>query len=171
MLGVAWRTLDEESRGDLGKAERALAPLRHDGTLHKLAVLDAVAGNVDRHANNIMIRGMDLRLIDHGSAFAGKDFAPATDPDTFTPAYLRIGVPNFEKLAPDKKLAALPRLAPDQAAELGDWMKSIDGDRLATALRTFGIDPEPELGRLRSLIGACRGMSADLAVNCFWVLP
>ncbi len=171
MLGVAWRTLDEESRGDLGKAERALAPLRHDGTLHRLAAADLILGNTDRHANNVMIRGMDLRLIDHGSALAGKDFSPATDPDTFTPAYLRVGSKDFEKLPPDRKLAALPRLSPEPAAALGEWLRSIDGAQLATALRTYGVDPEPELARLRSLIGACRGMSPDLATNAAWVLP
>ncbi len=143
-----------------------------DGTLHRLAAFDYIIGQTDRHAGNIMTRGADIKLIDHGAAFAGPDFNPALDQMSFVPFYLRALAPaNFGDLPPGDKLKALPRIGASAESNLRKWLGSIDTAKLISALQGFGVDPDPSISRLRSLQAACGHTPADLAVNGAWVLP
>jgi hypothetical protein len=42
-------------------------------SMQKMAVLDFITGNTDRHAGNIMIDGDNVHAIDNGRCFPGKD--------------------------------------------------------------------------------------------------
>lgn len=170
--GAGYRTMNDWRRaGD--DPRRPLALLLPGGSLHKLAALDYVLGNIDSHGGNALIRKSDgdLKLIDHGSAFAGDDFAPATDPDTFVPAYLTAFAPlDFTKLTSGEKLAALPRLGRDAASALKVWLIGLSEVDTAAAIHRLGVEAEPCARRLDKLVSDARTMPADLAVNAAWVV-
>jgi hypothetical protein len=94
-----------------------------------------------------------VALIDHGSAFAGVSYRPATDKNSFIPAYLRAwGPSNFATLLPAERLKKMPRLNYSRDKELRRWLESIDSGRLASVIQHYGIDPMPALTRLRGLL-------------------
>ena len=118
-----------------------------------------------------MVNGDQVFLIDHGSAFAGKSFSPATDQFTFTPAYLRALCPaNYKRMSQGDKLKSLSRVNEEQAKKLGDWIGSLDEKVLAELCHKYGIDSAPEIDRLNSLKSMCGFEAPDLAVNSSWVL-
>jgi hypothetical protein len=80
------------ARGQDVERDSALA----NGDLHKLAIMDIVLGNYDRHAENVFLRrkankNTDLRLIDHGLAF---NYRSATSHFT-RPSYLGLTVGRY----------------------------------------------------------------------------
>jgi hypothetical protein len=171
MVGLGFKNLNTLRAEDKTLPRRLFMLFELEGTVHKWAVLDYVLGNVDSHSGNIMARGDQVFLIDHGSAFAGKSFSPATDKYTFTPAYLRALAPsNFKSLSSNEKLKVLPRLHEDQAKKLGAWIAGLDEKCLAEICYKYGIDPAPEIDRLNNLKSMCGFMAPDLAVNSCWCL-
>lgn len=59
----------------------------HRGDLHKLAIMNTLFGNTDRHGGNFMISPEGIHMIDHGLTF---DFSGgASGRDVFTPRYLQ----------------------------------------------------------------------------------
>jgi len=139
------------------------------GLLHKWAILDYVLGNPDRHGGNVMLRGDEFKLIDHGSAFAGKEFNPAHDWASFVPFYLRAWAPHFSKMTVADKLRVMPRLGNKSAEELKTWLKNIDPYQLRHDLLSYGIDPQYITNRLNELKVASETMPVDLAINSAWV--
>jgi hypothetical protein len=89
LLPWSYKGMDKLKADDVGAARAVLMPYLKQGILHRWGVLDFVLGNPDRHAGNLMVRDDDVKLIDHGSAFAGTAFDPANDKYSFTPYYLR----------------------------------------------------------------------------------
>jgi hypothetical protein len=171
MVGLGFKNLNTLRAEDKTLPKRLFMLFELEGTVHKWAVLDYVLGNVDSHSGNIMARGDRVFLIDHGSAFAGKSFSPATDKYTFTPAYLRALAPsNFKSLSSNEKLKALPRLHEDQAKKLGDWISGLDEKCLAEICYKYGIDPASEIDRSNNLKSMCGFMAPDMAVNSCWCL-
>lgn len=174
MLASSFVPMETRRDADPSEPARDLEPYRQLGALHKWAVLDAVLGNTDRHAQNIMV-GADgaVKLIDHGSAFAGRSFDPATDRNTFTPYYLRFATPldvNFNTLLPEEKLEYLVE-APDLArGVLRAWLATLDGSMLRVQLTRYGIDPEPSCSRLEVFRAmAMNAALVDHAINRWWV--
>lgn len=141
------------------------------GVLHKWAVLDAILGNPDRHARNIMAgpRG-EIMLIDHGSAFAGSDFDPAGDRDSFVPYYLRAWYPNvnFNRIDASERLQLMPRVDQQTADVLKIWLENILPVQIERILKDYGINPEPVLERLEQLRFAIKAKPVDQAINEFW---
>jgi hypothetical protein len=171
MLPLGYKNLNTLRSNDITLPKRLFMLFLPDGTLAKWATLDYVLGNVDSHSGNVMCQGDRVYLIDHGSAFAGKSFSPATDPYTFVPVYLRSLCPaNFKRMSQGDKLKVLPRVNEEQARKLGDWIKSLDEKVLAELCYKYGIDPAPEIDRLNSLKSMCGFMAPDLAINSCWVL-
>lgn len=172
LLGTSYEDLNAVRAADPGAPRRLFLLFRPDGTLHKWAALDAILGNADRNAGNVMVRGDKVKLIDHGSAFAGTGFAPATDRNTFVPYYLRALAPsNFSQLAPHDRLHALPRLSTAAEPAFRAWLEALDPEGLAATLHRYGIDAGPAVARLHALRASAGHMAADLAVNSFWTLP
>jgi hypothetical protein len=170
LLPWTYKTLDTLMDEDPNAGRTVLQPLLGPGVLHQWGALDFVLGNPDRHANNLMVEGAKVRLIDHGSAMAGARFDPAHDQDSFTPYYLRAwAVGAFSKLPPKAKLQAMPRLPEESEQKLRTWFDGLHADDLEHELLLYGVDLAPAVQRLAQLKTMLTEMPADLAVNRVWV--
>jgi len=174
LLPTNYRKLDKTERKEPGSARKYLAPYLYDGLLHKWAAIDYVLGNPDSHGQNVMVdpKG-DVKLIDHGSAFAGLAFDPANDNNSFTPYYLRAWAitDNFHAMSSADRLRALPRVPSTVEKQLRDWLSlDVSTENLRLLCARYGINPEPTLARLaklKQLVAA--GTPTDLAINQLWV--
>lgn len=172
LLPSSYETLDKKDRDEPGTARKVLAPYLHDGDLHKWAVLDYVLGNPDRHGQNVMVDGDDVRLIDHGSAFAGPAFDPANDKKSFVPYYLRAWAPqgqSYNQLPVEDKLKWLPRVPESVEKHLRAWLGSLTPGVLEAICSRYGIDAQFDLARLAKLKEAAAAAPVDAAVNALWV--
>jgi hypothetical protein len=145
-----------------------LRPYLDDGTLYKWAFLDWVAGNADRHANNAMVNEQDesIRLIDHGSAFAGKWFDPAFDAKSFIPFYLRAwSTSSFAELEPEERVEEMPKLTGPQVQKFGEWIDSLSEPEIAQILGTYGIGHEATMGRFSEFKAMPAGERAQAIVD------
>jgi len=155
---------------DPGFASRVFQPYL-DGTLHKWAVLDYVCGNPDGHAQNLMVdpESLTVRLIDHGSAFAGPGFNPGRDKLSFVPYYLRYAAPKeFHKLPPKEKLQYLPTVSQSARDTLKAWVDSLSGIELGEELRSYGINPSSSVARLERIQGLAKTRPVDKVINALW---
>jgi hypothetical protein len=156
LLDTDYQSLDKAKR-KLGVDPRPLfEPHRKDGTLYRWAALDWIFGNADRHANNIMVKDKKIKLIDHGTTFAGPDFNPSLDlKKSFIPYYLRAWSHfNFTTLEPRDRAAQMPTMDHQRVHEFGHWVEDLSGDKLRQVMELYGINPEPSLMRLRDLKSA-----------------
>jgi hypothetical protein len=172
MLPFSWQGMQQKFAGNPNIARQALSTYRDLGMLHKWAVIDFVLGNPDRHADNMMISGDNRRiaLIDHGSAFAGPEFDPAYDRNSFVPYYLRVWAgPKFNRLTVKEKLERMPTVNRQLRSELQGWLNRIDVHRLEALMNRFGIDPRPSLDRFDRVKAAAGSKPVDLAVMTLWV--
>lgn len=169
LLPWSYKTLDKLKGGDVGAARALLLPLLRSGVLFRWAILDYVLGNPDRHANNLMAKGDDVQLIDHGSAFAGYGFDPAHDENSFIPYYLRAWADGrFSKMTAEQKLKVMPRLDRQTADTVGEWLNGLHGEDLDRVLLRYGVDPGPAKQRLAKLKALATQMPVDEAVNKAW---
>lgn len=172
MVPFNWTNLEKKANGNTGLVQKVLSPYRDRGILHKWAVLDMVLGNADRHGQNLLIDpdNKQVALIDHGSAFAGDQFNPAYDRNSFVPYYLRAwSHGKFNSLTAAQKLKQMPMANPGVKEELSDWLNNIHADRLESILHRFGIDPRACLARLAKLKTLAVEHSVDEAVCLMWV--
>jgi len=171
MLPLEYTTIERREKTDPAYPTRLFLLHLHSGALHKWATMDFVFANVDRHGNNLMVNNENvIKLIDQGSAFAGKDFAPGKDKSTFIPYYLRVWAPKkFNGLLPEEKLRYLPRTSGQTNLELKNWIASISAGVIMQQCNKYGIDPVPSLDRLNKLNAAIKGQDTDLVINQFWV--
>jgi hypothetical protein len=168
-----FKSMEKRKSEDPHFPRKTLHPYLSDGVLHQWAFMDAILGNPDSHGNNIMVNPEgELKLIDHGSAFAGDGFDPAGDKKSFVPAYLRAWAPqdkNFNSLSPDEKLSYLPHVEPRVANRLKVWVAGLSAGVLEAILLRYGINPAPSLARLAKLKTACLESPPDTAIDRFWV--
>lgn len=171
LLPWTFKTADHFKKEDPSLVRKTLQPYLSDGTLHKWAAMDFVLGNPDSHSNNVMMNEEGkVRLIDHGSAFAGPDFDPANDKNSFIPGYLRAwGPDNFQELTYKERNRYMPRVAESVARKLGAWLNGIHAETLAAILYRYGIDPQPSLDRLAKLKGTALEMPVDRALTQLWL--
>lgn len=192
LLPWSFKSLEGERQKEPSLPRKVLHKYLTDGTLHKWAAIDAVLGNPDRHLGNCMVstkpaRGKlttdssyaapddhqdevrEVRLIDHGSAFAGFGFDPAHDKNSFVPGYLRAWAPTrFNSLEPGEKFGYLPRVNDTIAHEVGVWFVELSEAHLARTLHQYGIDPAPSLSRLATLKKELESSPIDVVLNRFW---
>lgn len=165
LLGTDYKGLDKlRQSGDVDVA-KLFAPYIHDGTLYKWAFLDWVLGNVDRHANNIMVKEdlTDVKLIDHGSAFAGPSFDPAHDPKSFTAFYLRAWSDgSWNDMTAEEREVEIPRLSNSLAQEFSDWVDSLDVVAIEQTLSKYGVSTAATMARLRKIVEAEPGERCDV---------
>jgi len=128
-------------------------PLVGNGLLHKLAALDYLLGQTDRHAGNVLSNKYGhFKLIDAGSTFAGKDFDPANDPKSFIPIYLRCFSPrDFRVLTPEERFQIFPKPSNKGDAALTYWLDSIPEGQIVHLLHCYGIQSQPVVDRLNKL--------------------
>lgn len=170
LLGLEYKPLEKLKEKDGSEPTRDLDPYRQRGVIHRWAVLDFVLGNPDRHAANIMANpDGDVKLIDHGSAFAGRSFDPAYDRNSFVPFYLRYGAPaavNFNSLTMADKLRYMQRASAEAVHGLREWIAGLHVEQLEALLPRYGIDPRAcvqRLERVRQLTG-----DIDEGINRLW---
>lgn len=172
LLGWEYKNLDKRRKLDQNLPSRVLDPYRHTGQLHKWAVLDYVLGNPDRHAQNMMVNGVgDVKLIDHGSAFAGNAFDPSFDKRSFIPFYLRYKAPssaNFSAIGKEDKLRYMEKAPESARAHLKTWLDRLDPEALEVVLPRYGIDPSPEVNRLKKVKNLAATIPVDEAINGLW---
>lgn len=170
LLDWNYKPMEKMQEKNANEPRRDLEPYRQRGDLHRWAVIDFVLGNPDRHAQNIMVNDKgDVKLIDHGSAFAGNGFNPSFDRDSFIPFYLRYATPlevNFNKLDVQGKLKYMQQ-APETAREtIKRWVATLRAEDLEKVLPLYGIDPGPEIERLSRIKSATGPL--DVAINQLW---
>ena len=156
MWPMNWVNLHRAMFEDGNLSQRALEPYRRNGKMFRWSVLDYVAGNPDRHGNNLMVgpadEGNKVGLIDHGSAFAGPSFDPGNDQDSFVPYYLRAWAgPGFHGLAREEQLNQMPVLSGEADDSLREWVDSINPAELEQVLIQYGLDPGPAKARLAKI--------------------
>lgn len=154
LLPVSFKNLGVAKIHEPHLVPAVLEPYRQSGDLHKWAIIDYVLGNTDRHSQNLMISKDDTRiaLIDHGSAFAGKSFDPAHDPNTFIPYYLRAYTSRkFTEMSAAERYNAMPKVSAQIEKMVEDWLNGLEPGKLEIILKKYGIGPEPCLVRLARL--------------------
>lgn len=170
LLG-SYKPLEQRMEKDPNSIRQIMQPLLQDGTLHQLSLLDLVTGNPDSHRGNCLVdEDGQVKLIDHGSAFAGTEFDPANDKNSFVPAYLRAWSPeNFNNLPVDKKYASLPRVSTQTEEKLLVWAGHLDESALVHILTRYGIEAGPTLNRLARFKAGLTTTRVDEVVNRMWV--
>jgi hypothetical protein len=174
MLPYDYKNADKWKKENLSLLQRSLDSLRSQGTLHKLAILDFVLGNPDRHAQNVMMNPEGhVVMIDHGSAFAGANFAPASDKKSFIPFYLRYMALNFSQLSYEEKLRKMPRTGFGGQNEIESMIARIDPQEMSDTISKYGIDPQPSLERMAIVKGLTNSNDPstpiDEHVNRLWL--
>lgn len=174
MLPMEWMNLERLKVKDSGLPHKALEKYRQSGELHKWAILDYVLGNADRHGSNIMVGeqkdGYPVALIDHGSAFAGLDFDPANDKNSFVPYYLRAWkAEGWGSLDFEQKLRSMPVVSGDVEAQLRSWLEGLHADAIEQVLHRYGIDPSASLTRLAKIKALLSTPNLSEAVNRLWL--
>lgn len=157
LLGSDYKGLDKVRQAEGLDTVRLFSQYLGDGSLFKWAAMDWIMGNPDRHANNLMISEdhSDLKLIDHGSAFAGPSFDPAHDPKSFTPFYLRAWTArNWSEMSDEERLDEMPRLNSQMADEFSKWLADINEAEITQILGSYGLNPHPTMDRLKALKSA-----------------
>jgi hypothetical protein len=171
LLSFDFKNMNSVKAEDPNGPRRIFQLYRSSGLLHRWAAIDFVLGNPDRNAGNVMSRGGDVVLIDHGSSMAGLHFDPANDRNSFVPFYIRALAPHdFDNLPTSEKLRQMPRASSKVESELQTWLLSLDEGELTKNLTRFGVDPQPAVIRLKKLKEACGHQPADLAVLSAWVM-
>ncbi len=151
---------------------KTLMQLGDAGELHKLAAMNYILGNDDRHGNNYLFsRGDDaklsLKLIDHGHTFRNTaegtdvDFGDAGDGkpglqprELRKPHYLKVY--EFEKARPaaepqgrfgDKRIMEpVPSQIHPRAVE---WLRNLDGVKLKSKMEEMGLGDRAIKGVMR----------------------
>lgn len=171
-LDKGWKNLEKMRQADPESVARILKPYCRNGDAYKWAILDAICGNVDRHAGNYLVGPQgQIRLIDGGSAFASDTFDPHNDKAVFTPFAIRYQVPNWSKLTVQQKLSSMIDVSPDVDNNIRHFVSEIDKDQVRRAIEDQGLDAEPSLKRLYRLQRVALDCSRPfhLYVNEFWV--
>jgi hypothetical protein len=170
LLPWAYRGMDKLKAQDVQAARTILADYLKRGILHRWAVLDFVLGNPDRHAGNLMVHDGDVKLIDHGSAFAGTQFDPAHDKYSFTPYYLRAWSDGkFSEMEPGAKFKAMPRVDHQTEESLRKWIEGLDAKDLDRVLLRYGVESAPAKTRLAQVKALIANKPADEAINRLWI--
>jgi hypothetical protein len=168
LIPFDYKTADERRRKHSALLHGVMGRYAKDGMAHKWGVLDYILGNPDRHAQNIMVGDNGhVVLIDHGSAFAGSDFSPGTDENSFVPFYLRYATSKFNTLNVQQKLQTMPSLDFRTEENLYKWIQSISSESVRDILLKYGIDPTETLKRIKIVQELPRPI--DQSLNKLWL--
>jgi len=175
MWPMDWTNLHRTMYEDANIPQRALDRYLRNGKIFRWSVLDAIAGNGDRHGNNAMVSsaedGNKIGLIDHGSAFAGPSFDPGHDKDSFIPYYLRAWAgPGFHGMDHEEQLDQMPKLSGEADEELAEWIEKLNEKEIESVMHRYGMDPTWVLARLNKIkMLVLETGSASVATNKFWL--
>ncbi len=151
MLPLSFKNLGTALKQNPSLMPHVMTPYLVSGLIHKWAILDYILGNPDRHSMNLMVDDDDrtLRLIDQGSALAGRSFDPAHDENSFVPYTLRAWTgAKFHSLEPAQQLRQMPTAGIDGEKAVARWLRDIDEKKVAAKLAGYGVDADPAVERL-----------------------
>lgn len=131
--GEAWSVMmpvkDAEHYSGSQRQHDIIKALGDRGELHKLAIMNFITGNNDRHHHNYLFDKHGIKLIDHGHTFADP-FARGLR----VPRYLQ----HYERLNPHART---------MHPEAAKWLDSLDSQKLTEqALRYFGPEMAGKMG-------------------------
>ncbi len=171
MLPWDYKNLEKVRTEHPQKVHDALEQYRLRGILHRWSVIDYVLGNPDRHAANLMLGpNGNVKLIDHGAAFAGEHFSPGHDADSFVPFYLRyLAGDSFYEMDPEDRIDSMPHLPQAHDRVLAQWLHELDPGALSFILRKFGINDEPSMARLQKVLALDVDESVSDQLNQLWL--
>jgi hypothetical protein len=132
-------------------------PYYESGEVWKWSFLDYVLGNPDRHGGNVLvdIDSGRIVLIDHSSAFAGPNFNPGNDENSFVPYYLRFNAPaNYQTLSPAEKYKLLPVPTAQEEKNFKHWLDSFDKATFIHEIGKYGIPTDAIRSRFQSIASA-----------------
>lgn len=120
-----------------------------NGTLHKLAMVDYMTGNTDRHFNNAMVhksgRGKPIQMIDHGLAFP-----PTHHFLESRPSKTGYHIPLAERERVTQKPSYLSfhdkNKANTQHKKVGEWLKNVDENKVQEFLKKKGFQEKVHRG-------------------------
>jgi len=127
---------------------QTLRRLGDSGELHKLAMMNVIAHNNDRHRGNFMMTPNGLKLIDHGDAWSANDGWSVHTPD-----YIEL----YHRLPPTEVQPtneAESQFHPDPDAryqfhpEAAKWLANLDPQQLDMQMRRHGV-PETYISETR----------------------
>jgi hypothetical protein len=166
---------DLSAEANVANARKNLEPFRISGDILKWSIFDWICLNCDRHAQNMMYQidsvQTNIKLIDHGSTFAGPDFSPHLDKYSFIPYYLRYFAPqaNVRKLSiMDTRffMTTVP-IRLDDAIKM--WIEEIDVSKITETLKFYGVNPSTCLEQLRKIKTRIARLSVSDAMNSLWI--
>lgn len=131
---VHWSNTPEQAK--------MLADMYHSGDLHKLAVMNAIFCNTDRHGSNWMMSPKGLHLIDHGLTFDYHN----PERTFFTPSYLETGL----RAATGKDYNTREKLHP----EAEKWLVNMDLNKIMDTIDSHKMHPDFKNAIARSLLAA-----------------
>ena len=169
LLNYSYKNLETIRKEDPSRLYQAMEHYRLRGIIHRWAALEFTLGNPDSHCANLMIsQDNKIKLIDHGSAFAGPNFNPGHDDSSFVPFYLRyLAGSNFHEMDEEHKLNSMPAMSQAHDFVLQKWIEELDGNTLAFILTKFGISPDASVERL-SRVKQFKG-PAFAHINQLWI--
>ena len=170
LLSWSYSSMDKIKKQEPARIKEVLDRYCNIGLLHRWGALDAILGQTDRHAGNMMEHDGDVKLIDQGSSFAGEGFNPGRDKNTFTPFYLRYAAPGrFSTMDAVTKDRYMPHLGRESDEDLKRWLENLHAEDLDRVLLRYGVNPQPPKERLAKLKVMMTQMPAHEAVNRFWM--
>ena len=139
------------------KHHSTLKKINKSGDLHKLAIMNMIMGNSDRHGGNFMMSPKGMHLIDHGLTFNYND----NGRDIFTPSYLEYAKhsPGESSSSYDNREEAQGDLHPEAAK----WLKGLNLKQFQAHLKAHKIPSQFKKSILGSLQAAKKAVnSGDL---------
>jgi len=126
------------------KHKKIMDEARDKGDIQKLAIMNTILGNSDRHGGNYMLSPKGLHMIDHGLAFNYND----NGRDIFTPAYL-----DDAYSAADGRILLHPKAA--------KWLKELNLNDVKKELGKHQIHSNFKKSILGALQAAKTGVSSN----------
>jgi len=150
-----------------GSVRPILEKMLKTGDLHRIAAMLYILGDGDAHGGNTLTDGSSVKIIDHGTSFADKNF-DTQDENVFIPYILRAWGYK-DSMTSDEKYQTMPRISnPAVEENLRHWLHNLSAHDLAEILKPFNIDPRPSIERLESMQKMARRVPVDVIVNSLW---
>jgi len=143
----------------------------NDGMLCKLGAMFWILGDLDGHGKNMLVNGIEFKLIDHGSSFANNNM-DIKNQDVFIPYFLRELNGVKDSMSEEEKLEKMPKVKDEQMnLELRHWIFSLDFGKLVMIINDYNLDhaAATRLVAIRELLKKRQDSNVSELVNELWV--
>ncbi len=143
----------------------------NDGILCKLGAMYYILGDLDGHGKNMLVNGIEFKLIDHGSSFANNNM-DIKNQDVFIPYFLRELNGVKDSMSEEEKLEKMPKVKDEQVnLDLRHWIFSLDFGKLVSIINDYSLDhaAATRLVAIRELLKKRQDSNVSELVNELWV--